>query len=85
MDKKIQDAIREAVTEAGQDAGLARKLESWFEAIASGSEDINDKQSSYRHLELLYDDTHVSAIRRSPFATLSLDDLDDDANDKESA
>jgi hypothetical protein len=78
MDKKIQDAIREAVTEAGQEAGLARKLESWFEAIASGGEDINDKQSSYRHLELLYDDTRASGIRRS--SVLSLDDLLDDAN-----
>lgn len=79
MDKKIQDAIREAVTEAGQDPGLARKLESWFEAIASGSEDINDKQSANRHLELLYDDTHASGIRKA--SVFSLDDLlDDDAN-----
>jgi uncharacterized protein (DUF2336 family) len=79
MDKKIQDAIREAVRDAGQDEGLARKLESWFEAIASGSEDIHDKQSSYRHLELLYDDTHASGIRKSP--AFSLDDLlDDDTN-----
>jgi hypothetical protein len=83
MDKKIQDAIREVVSEAGQDAGLARKLESWFEAIASGSEEINDKQSSYRHLELLYDETHASGIRRNPFPTFSLDDLLDDANDEE--
>lgn len=60
MDKKIQDALREAVREAGQDPSLARKLEMWFEAIASGSEDVNDKQSSNRHLELLYSDTRVS-------------------------
>ena len=79
MDKKIQDAIREAVTEAGQDLGLARKLESWFEAIASGSEDINDKQSANRHLELLYEDTHSSGIHKAP--AFSLDDLlDDDVN-----
>lgn len=65
--------------EAGQDPGLARKLESWFEAIALGSEDINDKQSSNRHLELLYDDTHASGIRKAP--AFSLDDLlDDDAS-----
>jgi len=61
MDKKIQDALREAVREAGQDPSLARKLEMWFEAIASGSEDVNDKQSSNRHLDLLYEDTRVSA------------------------
>lgn len=83
MDKKIQDAIREAVGEAGQDAGLARKLESWFEAIASGSEDINDKQSAYRHLELLYDDTSASGVRRRPFPSFSLDDLIDDSNEEE--
>ena len=81
MDKKIQDAIREAVSESGQDPGLARKLESWFEAIAPGGKDINDKQSSYRHLELLYDETHVSGIRKRP--SFSLDDLLDDANDEE--
>lgn len=74
IDKKIQDAIREAVTESGQDLALARKLESWFEALASGNEDISDKQSSNRHLELLYDDTHVSAIRKAPFPDFSFDD-----------
>jgi hypothetical protein len=45
MDGKIQDAIRQAVAEAGQDPALARKLESWFEAIASGGEDIDDKRA----------------------------------------
>lgn len=85
MDKKIQDAIREAVTEAGQEAGLARKLESWFEAVASGSEDISDKQSSYRHLEFLYDDTHVSTIRRSPLSAFSLDDLLSDDSEEDTA
>lgn len=83
MDKKVRDAIREAVSDAGQESGLARKLESWFEALASGSEDINDKQSSYRHVELLYEDTHASGVRKSPFPTFSLDDLLDDANDGE--
>ena len=76
MDKKIQDAIHEAVAEAGQDPGLARKLDSWFEAIASGSQDINDKQSANRHLELLYDDTHAASNRKAP--AFSQDDLQDD-------
>ena len=78
MDRKIQDAIRQAIAEAGQDLALARKLESWFEAIASGGEDINDKQSSYRHLELLYDDTRASDIPKGARPSSSREDLLDD-------
>lgn len=72
MDKKIQDAIREAVKEARQEQGLARKLESWFEAIATGSEDISNKQTSYRHLELLYDETQISDAHIGASLLLSL-------------
>lgn len=56
IDPKIKAAIKTAVEEAGQAEGLARKLDSWFEAIATGNEDITDRQSAYRHLELLYEE-----------------------------
>lgn len=56
VDPKIKEAIETAVTESGQSDGLARKLDSWFEAIATGNEDIADRQSAYRHLELLYEE-----------------------------
>lgn len=59
MDSKIQEAIETAVRDAGQPSGLARKLTRWFEAISEGSEDINDSQSAYRHLELLYGDIQL--------------------------
>ncbi len=55
VDPKIRDAIKTVVTESGQSEGLARKLESWFEAIATGTEDINEKKSAHRRLELIYD------------------------------
>ncbi|WP_199221267.1 CxC ATPase DNA modification system associated small protein [Maritimibacter sp. 55A14] len=54
MDPKIVEAIEEAVSEAGQPVGLARKMTRWFDAIASGNEDVASKQDAYRHLELLY-------------------------------
>ena len=53
-DPKIQEAIKVAVEEAGWNQALSRKLIQWFKAIASGNENINDKQSAHRHLELLY-------------------------------
>ena len=57
MDNKIAEAIRLAVNESGQRKELARKLEQWFEALASGNEQINDPdQSANRRLDLLYDE-----------------------------
>lgn len=58
-DPKIQEAIEQAVEEAGQNQALSRKLVQWFEAIASGNEGINDRQSANRHLQLLYDETQI--------------------------
>ena len=46
--------------EAGQSDRLALKISRWFEAVASGNENINDRQSAYRHLELLYDEVRLS-------------------------
>ena len=49
VDPKIKEAI----------GGLSRMLISWFEAIAVGNEEVDDKQSSDRHLELLYGEVQV--------------------------
>ena len=76
-DEKIQEAIEQAVKEAGQGQGLSRKLIRWFEAIASGNEGINDTQSAFLHLELLYDETQIdSETGDSPLKELAstLDD-----------
>ena len=61
MDPKIKAAIEMAVSEAAQSQGLARKITRWFEAIASGNEDITDRQATDRHLELLYDEVQTSS------------------------
>lgn len=62
VDPKIKEAIEAAVVAAGQDSSLAPKLIQWFEAIASGSEQIADQQSAYRHLELLYEATKLPVV-----------------------
>lgn len=63
MDPKIVEAIEEAVEENGQTKVLARRLVAWFDAIASGNQDINAKQSADRHLELLYEATELKSIK----------------------
>ncbi|MCY4275759.1 MAG: hypothetical protein OXE41_10270 [Gammaproteobacteria bacterium] len=65
MDPKINDSIQEAVSEIGQSEALARRIISWFKAIASENEDINDKQVTDRHLELLYDEAEISEEKNS--------------------
>ena len=59
MDPKITEAIQQVIQDAGQSDALARRLTAWFSAIASGNEDINDRQSTNRHLELLYEEVHL--------------------------
>ena len=56
---KIREAIEVAVTEVGQDQTLATKLVRWFEAIASGNEDLGDTDLTDRHLDLLYGATRT--------------------------
>lgn len=59
IDARITQAIKEAVEEAGQPETLARRLIAWFEAVTSGNEDINDKTTTARHLEVLFEGTVV--------------------------
>ena len=61
IDPKIKEAIKTAVAELEQSERLARKLESWFQAVATGSEDITDLQSTGRHLEVLYGEVQLEA------------------------
>lgn len=61
IDPKIEEAISEAVKEAGQSEAVARKLSAWMNAVTSGNEDVNNIQSARRHLDLLYEATHVSS------------------------
>ena len=77
MDPKIIASIEEAVREKGQSEALARRLVAWFEAIASGNEDINDKQASNRHLELLYNEAELPEDSNDSDIDISPDDLED--------
>ena len=59
MDQKIEQAIKESVSENNQNDSLSSQLAAWFKAIALGNEDINNKQSAFRHLELMYDEVKL--------------------------
>lgn len=62
VDRRITEAIEEAVADAGQPESLARRLIAWFEAVATGNEDINDNAATGRHLEVLYQGTVVDGM-----------------------
>lgn len=59
LDRRIIQAINEAVEEASQPETLARRLIAWFEAVTSGNEEINDQAAAARHLEVLFEGTVV--------------------------
>ena len=59
VDTKIKEAIETSVSDSEQPKGLSRMLIRWFEAIAVGNEEIDDKQATDRHLELLYGEIQV--------------------------
>lgn len=54
VDPHIRQGIEDAVEASGQTPALARRLIRWFEALVSGNEEIEDKQSADPHLRLLY-------------------------------
>ena len=54
IDPRMRDAILEAVRAAGQPRGLADKLIAWFEALSSGNETLENRDSVTRHVQLLY-------------------------------
>lgn len=61
LDPRIKDAITEAARDLNQKKELTDKLIAWFEALADGNESLDDRDSVYRRLELLYDSTIVGA------------------------
>lgn len=56
---RLKSAVEEAVRNAGQSQSLAQKIIAWLEAIASGNEELGDRASAERHVELLYEETSV--------------------------
>ncbi|MGB8946492.1 MAG: CxC ATPase DNA modification system associated small protein [Streptomyces sp.] len=66
LDRKISEAIEEAVAEAGQDPVLAHRLTLWMEAVTSG-EDPGDPNIADRRLELLYGVTEANQDSEAMF------------------
>ena len=60
VDRKIEEVIKQIVIQNGQSEGLSRRFIAWFNAVASGNEDINDRQSANRHLEEIYREVRLS-------------------------
>ena len=71
IDEKIREAIETAVIEMRQDRTLATKLVRWFDAIASGNEDITATDLADRHLDLLYAATRTGT---APYDAANDDD-----------
>jgi hypothetical protein len=61
LDPRIKDAITEAARDLNQKKELTDKLIAWFEALADGNDSLDDRDSVYRRLGLLYDSTIVGA------------------------
>ena len=59
MDLKISDAIRQVTHQEGQSPDLAELIVAWFKNVASGNENIDNRQSAHRHLDHIFDNIHL--------------------------
>ena len=55
LDPRIRQAVKDAVHDSDQPSNLGEKLIHWLEALTSGNEKLEDRDSVERHLELLYE------------------------------
>jgi len=58
VDPKIIEAIESAVELHGQDKSLTSKIVAWLENLAAGNEELSDKASVDRYLDVLYGATN---------------------------
>lgn len=65
LDPRIKSAVQEAVQELGQPSTVADRLVAWLESIADGNEQLSDRDSVHRRLELLYDSVVVNLPEES--------------------
>ncbi len=56
-DELIENAIRRAVKDAGQNEELANMLVRWFQEVSTGNESVDDVDLTRKHCEVLYDGT----------------------------
>ncbi len=57
LDKSITESVIEIVENNNQPADLANKILSWLEAVHSGQESLEDKNSYLNRIEVLLDAT----------------------------
>ena len=72
IDSRIRNAIFVAASKGHQPNELANKLVAWFNALASGNEDIANPQHSVPQLEL----TYGAVVLDSPSERTGPDTLD---------
>jgi hypothetical protein len=57
LDKSITESVLEIVEKNNQPADLANKILSWLDAVHSGQESLDDKNSYLNRIEVLLDAT----------------------------
>jgi hypothetical protein len=57
LDKSITESVIEIVKKNNQPADLANKILSWLDAVHSGQESLDDKNSYLNRIEVLLDAT----------------------------
>ncbi len=55
IDPRMRDAIKDATAKAGQNDSVASRLCSWLEKLLDGTEEIENRESVFRHLDSIYD------------------------------
>ena len=60
IDAKVQTAVTKVVKDYQQSDELTACLIAWFEAVSSGSEDINDTETTGRRIEILLETVNWS-------------------------
>lgn len=57
LDKSITESVIEIVEKGNQPADLANKILSWLDAVHSGQESLDDKNSYLNRIDVLLDAT----------------------------
>jgi hypothetical protein len=57
LDKSITESVIEVVEKNDQTSDLANKILSWLDAVHSGQESLDDKNSYLNRIEVLLDAT----------------------------
>jgi len=68
LDKRVVTAIEEAVKELGESPALAEKITAWLDSLAGGNDRLSDRDTTERHVELLYQTVLVGTEEEQPGA-----------------